>query len=123
MLSCWPQRMVQRLSTLFLMRHLKGPLSGGRLHQSLEGRRMAKAVGNQPDPSRGGWVKGHSKRDTPAATWNQQVDYLARINLVSTEQKDWERLAEWLKEDTQEDPTSIMSAILVVGLSPWQHTR
>ncbi|XP_063997032.1 ribonuclease H-like [Pogoniulus pusillus] len=36
-----------------------------------------------------GWVKGHSKKQTPAATWNEQVDYLAKINMVSDEKDDW----------------------------------
>ncbi|XP_054253189.1 ribonuclease H-like [Indicator indicator] len=30
-----------------------------------------------------GWVKGHSKQDTLAVMWNQQVDGLARIHVRS----------------------------------------
>ncbi|XP_064008637.1 uncharacterized protein LOC135180213 [Pogoniulus pusillus] len=47
-------------------------------------------------PLQVGWVKGHSKQQTPAATWNNQADYLAKINMVNDEKDEWWRLAEWL---------------------------
>ena len=47
-------------------------------------------------PLKVGWVKGHARDGTPAAKWNQQVDHLAQIRMVTSEKEDWDRLAEWL---------------------------
>nr|XP_009922695.1 PREDICTED: uncharacterized protein LOC104321613 [Haliaeetus albicilla] len=53
------------------------------------------AVGRS-QPLKVGWVKGHARDGTPAAKWNEQVDHLAQIRMVTSEKEDWDRQAEWL---------------------------
>ena len=47
-------------------------------------------------PLKIGWVKGHAQDETPAAKWNQQVDYLARIRVATCKKDNGDCLVEWL---------------------------
>lgn len=47
-------------------------------------------------PLKVGWVKGHEQDKAPAAKWNQQVDHLSQIRVMTCEKEDWDHSAERL---------------------------